>query len=1476
MASIRTGIELQDNFSPVLEGIMVSVSEAVNGMQQMQHTMNAGVDTSAITDAVDDIDSATAAARELTEALQNIHAPIVNLDQPSVPRTEPSYQQDVPPQRLANPPPTVNAVVTDQPEINVPDDITVPVTAEVTQQPVIDTPEPITVPVTPEITDTPDIAYSDITVPVTPVVTGQAEIDTPDPIEVPVTPVITDQPQLNTPEPVTVPVTAEVTDTPDIEVPDELTVPVTPIVTDQPEINVPDDITVPVTAEVTQQPVIDTPEPITVPVTPEITDTPELNIPEVEIPQPDVSGVQQYANLINLVDNALQKIVDVQNRINTQSAGIDVLPDDTQSKITEVNAKIQQMQAALNYLRDNPMNLDAEATLLQIQRLNTSIDQTLQAQKELDTALQGMDMPDISPVDIPVNVDIPEPLVDPDQPPIIIPIQWEGWKSGADVFTSTGVERFQSEVQAANKALNTLNRTQQQIEQNAAQLEILPNSAMQDITSLGQRLTWITERIQVIESNPLNLGTDEANAELEQLRSQLDAALHAQDDLNAALQDMDVSAANNAYLRLSQTIGNTERYIRDNIDEQGQFNQAIQEGASQADKLTDTIKGVVAAYVSIQSVGKALDISDQLTLTTSRLDMMNDGIQDTSDLVKMVYAAAQDARGSFSDMADVVARFGNNAKDAFSSSAEVVAFADLVQKQMTIAGASTQEASDAMLQLSQALGSGVLRGDELNSIFEQSPNLIQTIADYLDVPIGQIREMAADGELSAGVVKAAIFAAADDINAKFESMPMTWNQIWTSFQNTALMAFQPILQRLNQIANSDAFQGFVNSAINAMASVANIILNIFDLVGQIGTFVANHWSVIGPIVYGVVGALAVYAAYLAVIKAIEIASAAATTIHAVAMSAKIGITAALTNSTMAATAAQMGYNGALYACPLVWIIVLIVALIALFYAAVGAINELAGTSISATGIIAGTFATLGALIYNVFALVWNIIAAVVEFLVNVWTDPEYAAKAFVVNVGQAFINFALSLVTGMQSAVGLIVGLFYAFGQGAQNVFAEIVNFGIDAIVAIVNGWNSGVYEVKSAIVELGTMFLDFLINCIQNNASAIGTFIGVWYVFQAAAYNVIAFIVNAFIDFVTAIVNLWQDGTYEIKSAFVAIGTLVLKVAQSILSTMGGLVSGVINGIIGGVNAALSGLNSVIDTVNMIPGVSISHIGEMNEVNLDFGASKLQGVESDLQEWLGDEPETWEAPWDKWETKDLSDAYAEGQAKADELISNSVDALENAKSELQEWLGDEPETWEAPWDKWETKDINEAFKEGQNIGADAVSNLENWLNNASNSMNEWLGEKPENYWEAPTMDYINLSDAAKAGYEFGQGVEDKISSGFDSSTLLDGIPDVDFSNISNGIADGITDSGIGDGVGNIADNTADIKDALDVTNEDLKYLRDIAEQETINRYTTAEIHIEQTNNNNINSDMDLDGIVDGLTDAVNEAVDEITEGVHG
>ena len=640
-----------------------------------------------------------------------------------------------------------------------------------------------------------------------------------------------------------------------------------------------------------------------------------------------------------------------------------------------LNNIISSVNLAVSAMYDMQQSMNADIDTSSLEGARDEINQATAAIEAMNQAASRQTAPNIAPpvvdggngqvINVDVNPVLPDPLVEnpepirpeiqpnapPDPEPVEIPVTWN--TDGGDVFTGTGVERFQQEVQSANDMLNTLNTTQARISQTAQGMDILPDAAVQDMNTMQQRLSAIQQRIQQIENNPVNVGADNANAELEQLRMQLNQAIQEQNSLNQAMQNIDVSAANDAYLRLSQTVGNTERYIRDNVDEQGRFNQEISAGTQQANELTDTIKRAVAAYVSIQTVGKALNISDELVQTTSRLNMMNDGVQTTAELVNMVYAAAQDARGSFSQMADVVARFGNNAKDAFSSSEEVVAFADLIQKQMTIAGASTQEAANAELQLSQALGSGVLRGDELNSIFEQAPNLIQNIADYLDVPIGKIREMAADGELSADVVKAAIFSAADDINSKFNEMPMTWGQMWQSMQNTALIAFQPVLQRLNDLANSEAFQTFVQNAVEAMATLANIVLNIFELVGTVGGFIADNWSVISPIIYGVIGALAVYAAYLGIVKGIEIASAAATAIHSVAMSAKIGVMAALTGQTMAATAAQMGYNGALYACPVVWIIVLIIALIAVIMAVCSAIAKMTGIANSGFGVITG-------------------------------------------------------------------------------------------------------------------------------------------------------------------------------------------------------------------------------------------------------------------------------------------------------------------------------------------------------------------------------------------------------------------------------------------------------------------------------------------------------------------------------------------
>lgn len=765
-----------------------------------------------------------------------------------------------------------------------------------------------------------------------------------------------------------------------------------------------------------------------------------------------------------------------------------------------LNNIISSVNLAVSAMYDMQQSMNADIDTSSLEGARDEINRATAAIEAMNQAASQQTAPNIAPpvvdggngqvINVDVNPVLPDPLVEnpepirpeiqpnapPDPEPVEIPVTWN--TDGMDVFTGTGVERFQQEVQSANDMLNTLNTTQARISQTAQGMDILPDAAVQDMNTMQQRLSAIQQRIQQIENNPVNVGADNANAELEQLRMQLNQAIQEQNSLNQAMQNMDVSAANDAYLRLSQTVGNTERYIRDNVDEQGRFNQEISAGTQQANELTNTIKRAVAAYVSIQSVGKALNISDELVQTTSRLNMMNDGVQTTAELVNMVYAAAQDARGSFSQMADVVARFGNNAKDAFSSSEEVVAFADLIQKQMTIAGASTQEAANAELQLSQALGSGVLRGDELNSIFEQAPNLIQNIADYLDVPIGKIREMAADGELSADVVKAAIFSAADDINSKFNEMPMTWGQMWQSMQNTALIAFQPVLQRLNDLANSEAFQTFIQGAIEAMATLANILLNVFEVAASVGAFIGDNWSIIAPIIYGVIAALGAYLAIMGIVNAITAISAAIDATKAAADALAAG-------QTFLWTVQQYGLNAALAACPITWIIVLIIALIAIIFAVCNAIAKMTGIANSGFGVITGGvnvviqfFKNLGLTVANIALGIGNAIAALASNMMTAFHNAICSIQSWFYNL----LSTALSVIEGICAALNKLpfVEFDYSGISSAADDYAakaseaagnkedyqsisDAFNEGFTTFDAFQDGWASDAFNAGAA-----------------------------------------------------------------------------------------------------------------------------------------------------------------------------------------------------------------------------------------------------------------------------------------------------------------------------------------------------------------------------------------------------------------------------
>lgn len=264
-----------------------------------------------------------------------------------------------------------------------------------------------------------------------------------------------------------------------------------------------------------------------------------------------------------------------------------------------------------------------------------------------------------------------------------------------------------------------------------------------------------------------------------------------------------------------------------------QFNQRQEESAKKGNKVKDVwsgVKGYIRSAMAAISVQKVIDLADTMTTTRARIDLMNDGLQTTEELQSMIFDSANRSRAAYQTTADAISKMGIMAADAFSSNAELIQFTELINKQFTIAGTSAAGVDAAMLQLTQAMSSGVLRGEELNSIFEQAPTIIQTIADYLGVPIGQIRAMAAEGQITSTIVKNAMLSSADEINAKFESMPMTFAQVWTLAKNIALEAFGPVIQ-----------------AIGAGAQ-----------------WIYENWSTIAPIFWGLAGAAIAYAVALGI------------------------------------------------------------------------------------------------------------------------------------------------------------------------------------------------------------------------------------------------------------------------------------------------------------------------------------------------------------------------------------------------------------------------------------------------------------------------------------------------------------------------------------------------------------------------------------------------------------------------------------
>lgn len=452
-----------------------------------------------------------------------------------------------------------------------------------------------------------------------------------------------------------------------------------------------------------------------------------------------------------------------------------------------------------------------------------------------------------------------------------------------------------------------------------------------------------------------------------------------------------------------------ERQAKAAAKAQKEYNQSMESGTGSADRLTASLKKMAGGYIGLQGVKGLLQMSDTLVSTTARLDMVNDGLQTTAQLNDMIFQSANRARGSYAETAAMVSKLGLLAGDAFGSTQEIVAFAEQLNKQMAVSGVSMVSAQGAMLQLTQAMASGVLRGEELNSVLEQLPMVTESIIKYLGISKGELKDLASEGAITAEIVKNAMFAAAEETNARFEEMPTSWSQVWTIFGNYATKALTPVLLGLS--------------------------------------WVANNLAIIGPLVLGLGGAFAVFqiAAHSTKI------AAAATGAYKFTVDLLKFAYATFTKEAYVATAATSAFNATLLASPITWVVMGLALVIGALYAGVAAYNHFTGASVSATGIIAGVMSMLGAHVYNTVAFMYNGFAVFANSIGNVFNNPVAAVKVLFYDMAQTVLGYILNIAKGLED---LINKLPWASVNLTSGLESWINNLGAkSAAVKESSGW---------------------------------------------------------------------------------------------------------------------------------------------------------------------------------------------------------------------------------------------------------------------------------------------------------------------------------------------------------------------------------------------------------------------------------------
>lgn len=815
------------------------------------------------------------------------------------------------------------------------------------------------------------------------------------------------------------------------------------------------------------------------------------------------TGVSRLTNEMDALNRASEEVLGTQQMIDRQALEMEILPQNASWEVhaasQRVTELVRQMEGLQNLDTGTVGSLAAERMNVQYERVRESMNGILNQQVQLNQAVEAGDISGMNEGyhrldDLIRQAEVRARAVRQDME-ALSDIRWQS--DGLSVYTNTGAGRFQQELQSANNMMQQISNMQNTIARQALSTNILPAGASGDFHALAARIDAVRTRIQQIENNPVNIDTDTANAELERLRGMLHQTLSAQEALNNAMQGMDAGSINESYLRLSQTVGSTERYIRDNVDEQGRFNRSVQELHGPVATAEAGFRGwQKAIIVANQGISLIRGTLGRLGVTDmrgafNRIDTMNrfqKTITTMTGDANMANAALEQLKSTTLGTAyglDVAAKstqgFLTRGMSLGTAADQVRIWMDAV----SFYGKGTNEQLENVIDaVGKIYSKGTVEAAQLDRLFDAGIGAAEMYAQAVGRSVSEVKDDLTNRNISsaeflgtvtqamdAGVSAGAAKNAGDSWAVTFANMRAAVTRGWVSVIESvdAALASQGLPGSMEMVTMfGQKMESVLNTVGDAMWLVVSAAVYIGEVLGGVGSFIADNWSLIGPIVYGVAAALAVYYGWQMAANGVSLASKALHTAMAIAQMMHAAATGGLTVATAAEIAAQNRLNTAMSACPIMWILMLVIALIAIFYAAVAAVNKFAGTTISATGVICGVFATAAAVVANIFIglanavigigiEIYNLIASFANFFANVFNDPVGAIMRLFADL----FDFIAGIVQSAAKLIDTVLGSDLSGAvAGFRENFAGAVNDLIGDQTVVMETKNAADYQI--------------------------------------------------------------------------------------------------------------------------------------------------------------------------------------------------------------------------------------------------------------------------------------------------------------------------------------------------------------------------------------------------------------------------------